>query len=991
MAGSPDADPKAGVTLDGVTSGWVERDDLVVALDRAAARKVTVISAPAGSGKTSLLRGWTDRPGQPRRLAVMQVQRGQHDAQLFWLALLDAVRKAVGTADDAAPLAATPGFNAAAMADRVLAELAGASGDIALVIDDLHELGSPEAMAQLSRLLADLPPRVHAVLATRHDLRLRLHQLRLAGELAEIRAAELRFSESETRALLAASGIALSEDGVALLHRRTEGWAAGLRLAVLSLAGHPDPERFVAEFSGSDRTVAEYLLAEMLDRQPAVVQDLLLRTCLLDRVSGELADLLTGRSGSEGILLDLEDANAFVVSLDPGRTWFRYHRLLSDFLRLGLRRTLPEEVPDLHRRAARWFTAHGQVADAIRHTQAAGDWSDAARLLADHSFSMMLDGQAQTIQALLRALPPGEDYPELALVRAMSDHVLGRLDDAAAHLAVAEAHVETAPSDCRRRLGMAIAAVKVSLATRRGHLSGVLEQVKLLASPLNGESDEDIALSGDLRALTLLNLGTAEAWSPGEVADAERHLREGAALAREVGRPYVEVGCLAQLGFASKILPFATTERRCREAITLAERHGWGVEWVIAPALITLAGALVWTGQFDEGEQWLQRARQARQADSGPDIGLLLHHSIGMVRACRGLYHEALAEFAAADRLQSQLAGSHALASQVTGWLLATQARVGRTAEARAELAALGEERARSAEIRNARAVIDLADGDPAAALRAVREVVGGTAPVIGYVTVVEAQLLAGLAHRALGDQRAARQATERALSLARADRLVLPFAMTGARDLLEELPPDQSTQAALRADILGVLRGSLPTAYSPCPVPPAEQLSPGELRVLRYLPTNLSRPQIAGKLSVSLNTVNTHLRRIYAKLEVSDRSAAVQRARELRLVAPGRTPGPALRLPRDAMRSAATALRLTCGSCRGGNLRSVTDGTAASRVRRGPWPHRCPDRAAGPRRSSRPGGPEPPRRNRGPRPGRRSRPRPPRSVRPRSGATRCR
>jgi LuxR family transcriptional regulator, maltose regulon positive regulatory protein len=873
----------------------IARDDLVAALDRAATRKVTVISAPAGSGKTSLLRMWADRRGQPRRLAVMQVQRGQHDAQVFWLALLDAVRQAVGTADDAEPLAATPGFNAAAMANRVLSELADARVGITLVIDDLHELSSAGAVAQLAQLLADLPPQVHAVLATRHDLRLRLHQLRLAGELAEIRAAELRFSEQETHALLAGSGITLSESAEARLHQRTEGWAAGLRLAVLSLAGHPDPERFVAEFSGSNRTVAEYLIAEMMDRQPVAVQDLLLRTCLLDQVNGELADLLTGRPGSERILLDLEDANAFVVSLAPGRTWFRYHHLLSDFLRLELRRTLPEEVPALHRRAAGWLAGHGQVADAIRHTEAAGDWTDAARLLADHSFSLMLDGQAQTIQALVRAFPPGEDHPELALVRAMTDHVLGRLGDAAAHLAVAESHAEKAPPDRRRRLGMSIAAVKVSLARRRGHLSSVLEQVEFLAAPLSGESNEDIALASDLRALALMNLGTAEAWSPGKSADAERHLQEGAALAREIGRPYVEVGCLAQLGFASKIRPFATTQRRCREAIMLAEQYGWGDEWVIAPALITLAGALVWAGEFDEGERWLQRARQARQADSGPDIGLLLHHSTGMLQACRGRHHDALAEFAAADRLQSQLADSHALASQVTGWLLAAQARSGRTGEARAELAALGEEQSRSGEIANARAVIGLADGDPVGALRAVREVLDGTAPVIGYVTTVEAQLLAGLAHRQLGDRDAASQAAERALSLAEPDGLVLPFAMTGARELLEALPPHQTRHGALRADILDVLRGSPAAARRLDPPPPAEQLSPGELRVLRYLPTNLSRPQIAGELSVSLNTVNTHLRNIYAKLQVGDRSAAVQRARELRLLAARRPPSPAL------------------------------------------------------------------------------------------------
>ncbi len=858
---------------------------------------MTIISAPAGSGKTCLLRAWADRPGQRYLLAVMQVQRDQHDAQQFWLALLGAVRHASATAGRAEPQTATPGFNAPAMVDRVLSELADARGDITLVIDDLHELNSPEALSQLTRLLMNLPPQVHAVLTTRHDLRLLLHQLRLAGELAEIRAADLRFSERETRELLDALGIALSAAGAALLHQRTEGWAAGLRLAALSLVGHPDPERFVAEFSGSDRTVAEYLIAEMLERQPDDVQDLLLRTSLLDRVNGELADLLTGRPGSERILLELEDANAFVESLDPERTWFRYHHLFADLLRLELRRTLPEEVPALHRRAAGWFTLQGQVVEAIRHTQAAGDWPGAARLLADHSFGLMLDGQAQTMQALLRTFPPGEDHPELALVRAGGDLVGGRLDEAAAHLAVAETYAETAPPGRQRRLRVAVAALKLSLARRRGHLAGVLGQVRFLASPVTGQSGEDIALGSDLRAVALMNLGTAEAWSLG-LPDAELHLREGAVLAREIGRPYLEVGCLAQLGFASiwsgsvsaNIRSFATTQRRCREAIALAERYGWGTEPVIAPALMTLAGTMMFLGEFDEGERWLRRTARALQTDTGPDIRLLLHQTAGILHAGRGHHHEALEEFGAAEHLASQLEGSHALASQVTGWLLATQARLGTPGEARAALAALDDERAGSGEIRNARAVICLAEGDPAGALGALHDVLDGTAPVLGYVTIVEAHLLAGLAYRELGDQREANQAAERALALAESDRLVLPFAMTGSRELLEALPRHETAHAALLAHIVDVLHGSSPAATEQSSLPPVEELSPGELRVLRYLPTNLSRPEIAGELSVSLNTVSTHLRSIYAKLQVRDRSSAVQRARELRLLTAGHT-----------------------------------------------------------------------------------------------------
>ena len=881
---------KAGsLTVASAAPRLIDRGDLVAALDRAVARKVTVISAPAGSGKTSLLRAWAGRPGQPRRLAVLQVQRDQQDTQQFWLALLDAVRHASAAAGRAGPPAATPDFNAPAMVDRVLSELAEARGGITLVIDDLHELTSREALAQLARLLTDLPAHVHVILTTRHDLRLGLHQLRLAGELAEIRAADLRFTEGETRELLAASGIALSEAGAALLYQRTEGWAAGLRLAAISLAGHPDPERFVAEFSGSERTVAEYLLAEMLDRQPPDVQDLLLRTSLLDRVNGELADLLTGRPGSDRILLDLADANAFVVPLDPERMWFRYHHLLADFLQLELRRTLAAEVPALHRRAAGWFLRQGQVVDAIRHTQAAGDWADAARLLADHSFSLMLDGQAQTMQALVRAFPPGEYHPELALVRAADDLVQGRLDESAAHLAVAETYAEAAPPDRQRRLQVAVASLQLSLARRRGDLAGVIEQVRFLASPVTGQSDEDIVLGSDLRAVALMNLGTAEAWSLG-LESAERHLREGAVLAREIGRPYLEVGCLAELAFASKIHPFATTQARCREAIALAEQYGWGTEPVIAPALSTLAGTMIWTGEFDEGERWLRRTARALQTDTGPDMGLLVHMASGMLHACHDRLHEAFEEFSAAERLQSGLAGSHALASQVTGWMLATQARLGRPGEARAALAAVDDERSGSGELRDACAVICLAEGDPAGALRAVQDVLDGTAPVIGYVTLVEAQLLAGLAHHQLGDQRAANQAAEHALTLAESDRLVLPFAMTGSRELLEALPRHETAHAALLAEILDVLDGSSRAAKEQSPTPPTEELSPGELRVLRYLPTNLSRPEIAGELSVSLNTVSTHLRSIYAKLQVGDRSSAVQRARELRLLAAGPT-----------------------------------------------------------------------------------------------------
>jgi LuxR family maltose regulon positive regulatory protein len=260
-----------------------------------------------------------------------------------------------------------------------------------------------------------------------------------------------------------------------------------------------------------------------------------------------------------------------------------------------------------------------------------------------------------------------------------------------------------------------------------------------------------------------------------------------------------------------------------------------------------------------------------------------------MLHTARGRHREALEEFSAAEHLRSQLVSSLALASQMTGWMLATQARLGMPGEARACLAALDGARASSGEIRNACAMICLAEGDPAGALAAVQDVLDGTAPVVHDFTVVEACLLAGLAHRGLGDLRAANQVAERALRLAEPDRLVLPFVMTGSAELLEALPRHETAHAALLTSILDVVHGSCPAVKDQSSSPPPEELSPSELRVLRYLPTNLSRPEIASELSVSVNTVNTHVRSIYAKLQARDRFSAVRRARQLQLLAAGR------------------------------------------------------------------------------------------------------
>jgi LuxR family maltose regulon positive regulatory protein len=398
----------------------VVRRELIDFLDRATTKKVTIISAPPGSGKTTLLRMWADRPSTRGRIAWVSVRRGEKDLQHFWLSLVEAERAVStpnGPVDSFAP---APEFDPGMVVDKMLQQLTQGDQPLVLVIDDLNELESREAMDQLEQLLVRLPPWVRVVLSSRHDPRLRLHQLRLEGELTEIRAADLAFSADEAAELLKSAGVQLRESDVALLLERTEGWAAGLRLAAISLEGHTQPERFVAEFSGSDRTVAEYLLAEMLERQPSEVRHLLLRTSIVDRINGALGDVLTGTAGTEQTFHALEDANAFVVSLDSERTWFRYHHLFGDLLRLELRRTAPDEVPELHRRAAEWFATHGHVVEAIRHAQAAEAWAFAARLLVDNALNLTLDGQAAVIHDFLGRFPPAalQADPELTLVLA---------------------------------------------------------------------------------------------------------------------------------------------------------------------------------------------------------------------------------------------------------------------------------------------------------------------------------------------------------------------------------------------------------------------------------------------------------------------------------------------------------------------------------------------------------------------------------------------
>ena len=871
----------------GVRDGVISRPGLFGLLGRAG--RVTAVSAPAGSGKTLLLRSWIGESGLAERAAWVPVQGEERDPQRFWLSVLGALRDTAAGSKLVRPLTAAPGLDGWAVVERLLTDLGGLEDRVWLVVDDVHELRSAEALRQLELLLMRAPAGLRFVLATRRDLRLGLHRLRLEGELTEIRAADLRFTLEEARVLFAAAGIPLSDSALARLYDRTEGWAAGLRLAALSLAGHDDPDRFAAEFSGSERTVAEYLLAEVLERQPEPVRRLLLRTSVLERVNGELADLLTGSSGGERVLQQLEQAGAFVVALDARRSWFRYHQLFAGLLQLELRGGAPAELPALHAAAAGWYADHGYPVEAVRHAQAAADWDLAARLLSDHWVGIGLNGLGATGHELLARFPAGviAGDAELAARRAGDELARGSLEEAERYLALAALGLESVPAGRRGRSQVVLAVVRMRLARQRGDLEAVAGQAQQLLAPAGDAGEARLELGEDLRALALINLGIAELWTA-RFEEADRHLEQGIALAHRLGRPFLEITGLAHWAQLLSWRSFPLGAQRSREAIELAGRHGWTEEPVAGVAYLALGMAMVSQGQLEEGHRSLEQAEQTLRAEVEPAAGMRLRYARGLLEIVSGRPEAALAAFRAAERLAGVLVTEHTLARRLRSHVLQALVRLGETQRVEQALAEMGEQEHDSGEMRNALAVLRLAQDDPEAAAVALAPVIDGAVSLLNaHLWEVQAWLLEAIARDALGDAGAARRALEHALDLAKPEGLLFPFLLDPAPGLLERHRRDGTAHAVLISEILNVLAGRKPVSLPDEPQRLREPLSQAETRVLRYLPTKLSAPEIADQLYLSVNTVKTHMRHLYDKLGVHRRHEAVEQARALGLLAP--------------------------------------------------------------------------------------------------------
>jgi LuxR family maltose regulon positive regulatory protein len=849
---------------------------------------VTVVSAPAGSGKTTLVRSWIDEGGLHDRVAWPVVGPDERDPQRFWLAVLDAVRGTVPGSGLARALTAAPGLDGWGIAERLLTDLAPLADRIWLVIDDVHELDSTEALRQLELLVMRAPTPLRFVLLTRHDVRLGLHRLRLDSELTEIRTADLRFTLEEARQLLASAGVSLSEDALVSLLDRTEGWVAGLRLAALSLTGHPSPERFVAEFSGSERTVAEYLLAEVLERQPGEVRELLLRTSVLERVNGELADLLTGGSGSERILQELEQANAFVVCLDATRSWFRYHRMFADLLHLELRRTAPGELDTLRRTAAGWLAEHGYPVEAIRQAQAVRDWDLAARLLADHWPVLHLDGQVATTHDLLMGFPHRlvTTDCELATVFAADELAHGSVETARRYLDLAERNSTAVSAERREHARLLLGIVLLMLSHLRGNLQAVGERTRLLREAIDAQDATRPELGEDLRALALNSLAITESWTA-NFAAARRHLELSRTLAQRIRRPYLEFKSLAYQATNEFFLSFELAADLGRRAVALAEQHGWTEEPTAGSAYMILGAVRVWQGLLDEAEPWVRRAERTIRVEAQPLAGIGIRHVRAMLAMACGHDAEALAAYEEAEQLAELLAAPNPKAFTLQGFTLQPLVRLGETERVEQTIAELDHHDRDRGEMRIVLAMLALTQNDPHAATTALAPVLDGSAPVFWPTWLTQAFLLDAIARDALGDSEGGGHALERALDLAEPNGELVWFLLHPAPDLLSRHSARRTRHASLIAQVQNLLAGKTPAPARTAPPPVLEPLSDSEIRVLRYLPTNLSAPEIANELTVSRNTVKTHIRNLYQKLDVHRRTDAVARGRALGLLAP--------------------------------------------------------------------------------------------------------
>ena len=862
-------------------TGWVPRPRLVETLERGLQGSLTLLAASPGAGKSAMLGAWAAERTSGGPVGWLSLDAADIDRHRFWRGVLEALARG-GAPEPVASVTLHPPDRVGRVVPELVNALDELDEPVVLILDDLQEVRDSMAIADLDRLLRHPPPALRIVAATRADPLLRLGRMRIAGELTEIRERDLAFTEAEADALLRTAGIALGPGELKLLWQRTEGWAAGLRLAALTLRSHAEPTRFVEEFAGDDAAMADYLLAEVLAQQPDDLVDFLLRTSIVDVVSSELASALTDRRDSEHLLAQLEREHALVTSFGDPRRWHRYHPLLRELLESELRHRLPGEVPGLHTRAARWYVEAGRPADALRHAANAADWRTVAALAGEHWLPLMVRGELATLRTVLAGLPRErvEDDPELALGLAAAVLDLGDEPTAAGLFDRARGRRDAVPAERRPRFELAIEAV----ALVRARVRGDLEQARRHARALGGH--DGAGIHGDLQALELptlarVELGIVELWT-GALEDARRDLEAGRRGADRGSCDWLLLVALAHLAaHASLTGRLERAGRLAEEAIAVATAGVWLRTWPVGLAEGVLSAVALERNRLAEAELHFSRCEKllARPADIPMRVAVGIQRARLQVAA--GRTERALETLEATDELLDGWPVARALRGLMSGLRTTVQAALGRPdlVEDALDGSATAEDGAAFARLRLRAGD---ADGAHAALAPWLDDVGGAYGP-----TRVELWLLEALADDAAADVEGGAAALERALDEAEPHGVRRPFIELGGHvaTLLRRQLRHGTGHRSLVDDLLRDL--DHPQADTRPRMLLLESLSERESAVLRFLPTMMSNSEIAAELFVSVNTVKTHLKSIYRKLDVPDRREAVRRARDLELLAP--------------------------------------------------------------------------------------------------------
>lgn len=890
----------------------IRRPRLVERLNEARDRKLTLISAPAGFGKTTLVGEWV--AGGERPVAWLSLDDADSDPSRFLAYLIAAIQTVAPTIGEGIlrALQSSQPPPAESVLTLLVNEITALPDGIVLVLDDYHLMDARPVDDALTFLLDHLPPQLHLVITTREDPQLPLARMRTRDQLTELRASDLRFSAHEAAGFLnEVMGLDLSAQDVATLETRTEGWIAGLQLAALSIQGRDDVHGFIRAFAGDDRYIVDYLVEEVLQRQPDRIRGFLLQTSMLDRLSGPLCDAVTGQDDSKALLESLERGNLFVVPLDDKRQWYRYHHLFADVLRMHAMEEEPDQVAVWHRRASEWYEASGLRADAIRHALATEDFERAASLVELAAMGMLGSGQEPILYGWLTALPDEivRARPVLSVNYAFASLSRDGLETAEARLRDAERWLETStnvpePRDALsgemvvvdqkgfRSLPGTIAVARAYCAGALGDVAGMMEYAHQALDFLPAEDD---LWHGAAAAI----LGIAY-WTSGDLESAYRSFSESKALLETTGYTQFEISSvhmLADIRIAQGRLREAA--RIYEQALRLATEQG-GRVWGTSDVYVGLSDLHRERNDLEIATQYLLRSEELGEHMALAETRHRWYVAMARVKAIEGDLDSALdlldeAERQYVENPDPDVRPIAALKTQV--WV--AQGRLAdalewvreRSLSVDDDLSYLREfEHLTLARILVARYRRERED-------RFIHEAVGLLERLLDAAeegertgSIIEILVLLALAHEAQGDIPRALLSLERALALAEPEGYVRLFVDEGvpmARLLSEAatqgMMPDYTGKllAVVEAEGQSHQNISPPPGYQPL----AHPLSQRELVVLRLIAQGHSNREISESLFLALDTVKGHNRKIFGKLDVQSRTEAIARARELGLL----------------------------------------------------------------------------------------------------------